>query len=423
MPLKMFAPVCCAVAIAWLGALPAIAADAELDALNLESAPEVAPATSANTKLFFEGALGDASQRYLPDSRNMGRASVDLYYQGRLTPGVRGVLSDRLDYFEPTLAGSDAAVNSLREAYLSWQPDGGNSIFELGRINLRYGPSYGYNPTDFFRDASLRVLTTADPFALRENRLGTVMLRGQYMWSDNAVSMALAPKLADTASANGWNLDLGATNNRDRAVVMLSTQFSKNVSGQTLLYKQTGQSTTIGFNMAALLSDAATAHLEFTRGSEPSLIDRTLGATNATRTRNRFSGGATYTTLGKLSVTAEYQYNGFALSQADWSALGSAPATQLAYLSEALRLQELAARQSYLIYVTQKSFGHKDLDLTAYLRLNPGDDSKLFWLELRRHWPNFDLSFQLQQNIGNANSEFGLLPDRRVVQVLGTYYH
>jgi len=47
----------------------------------------------------------------------------------------------------------------------------------------------------------------------------------------------------------------------------------------------------------------------------------------------------------------------------------------------------------------------------------------LFWLELRRHWPNFDLSFQLQQNIGNANSEFGLLPDRRVVQVLGTYYH
>ena len=230
-------------------------------------------------------------------------------------------------------------------------------------------------------------------------------------------------KLADAASTNGWNLDLGATNNRGRAVLMLSTQFSKNVSGQTLLYKQAGQSTTIGFNMAALLSDAATAHLEFTRGNESSVIDRTLGATNATPTRNRFSGGVTHTTLGKLSVTAEYQYNGFALSQADWSALGGAPATQLAYLSEALRLQELAARQSYLIYVTQKSLGHKDLDLTAYLRLNPGDDSKLFWLELRRHWPNFDLSFQLQQNIGNANSEFGLLPDRRVVQVLGTYYH
>jgi len=402
---------------------PVLAANDELDALSLESAPEVKPAAPTSLKWLAEGAWGNASQRYLPDSRNIGRASIDFSYASRLAPGWRAVVSDRLDYFEPALASTDATVNSLREAYLSWQPDGGNSIFELGRINLRYGPSYGYNPTDFFRDGSLRVLTTADPFALRENRLGTVMLRGQYMWSDSAVSVALAPKLADAASANGWNLDLGATNNRDRAVLMLSTQFSKNVSGQTLLYKQADQSTAIGFNMAALLSDAATAHLEFSRSSEPSLIDRTLGATNATPTRNRFSGGVTYTTVGKLSVTAEYQYNGFALSQADWSALGGAPATQLAYLSEALRLQELAARQSYLIYVTQKSLGHKDLDLTAYLRLNPGDDSKLFWLELRRHWPNFDLSFQLQQNIGNANSEFGLLPDRRVVQVLGTYYH
>ena len=38
-------------------------------------------------------------------------------------------------------------------------------------FNLRFGPGYGYNPTDFFRDGSLRVLTTADPFALHEIRL------------------------------------------------------------------------------------------------------------------------------------------------------------------------------------------------------------------------------------------------------------
>ncbi|MDO9194989.1 MAG: hypothetical protein Q7U79_00695, partial [Rhodoferax sp.] len=139
-------------------------------------------------------------------------------------------------------------------------------------------------------------------------------------------------------------------------------------------------------------------------------------------TRNRFVGGMTYTTLGKLSVTAEYQYNGFGLTQSNWAALGPAPATQLAYLREALRLQELAPRQAYMIYVTQKSLGLKDLDLTAYLRLNPGDDSRLAWVELRHHWPSFDLTFQLQQNIGNPTSEFGILPDRRVVQVLGTYY-
>jgi len=75
-----------------------------------------------------------------------------------------------------------------------------------------------------------------------------------------------------------------------------------------------------------------------------------------------------------------------------------------------------------LLYATQKSIGLKDLDLTAYLRFNPKDDSKLAWLELRHRWPNADLTLQLQQNIGSAGSEFGILPDRRVLQILGTYY-
>jgi hypothetical protein len=413
---------CCGLALAFGSVLPAFAADADLDALSLESAPEVAPEAPRNTKMFVEGAVGNASQRYLQDSRNIGRASVDFSHVARLAPGVRAVVSDRLDYFDPAAAGSDATVNSLREAYVSWQPEGGRTVLELGRINLRYGAGYGYNPTDFFRDGSLRVLTTADPFALRENRMGTVMLRGQYLWDKGALSLALSPKLADTPSSDGWNLDLGSTNNRDRYLMALSTQFSERISSQTLLYQESGRSPTVGFNMTALLSDAATAHMEFTRGSEPDLLSQAMAAPAADVTRNRFVGGATYTTLGKLSLTAEYQYNGFGLNHTTWAALGVAPFTQLSYLSSALRLQELAPRQAYLIYVTQKSLMLKDLDLTTYLRLNPGDDSRLFWVELRHHWPSFDLTLQLQQNIGSASSEFGILPDRRVVQVLGTFY-
>jgi hypothetical protein len=236
------------------------------------------------------------------------------------------------------------------------------------------------------------------------------------------LSLALSPKLTDTPSADGWDLDLGSTNHRDRYLLALSTQFSQRVSGQALLYQESGRSPTVGFNMTALLSDAATAHMEFTRGSEPGLLNRALGVPTANVTRNRFVGGVTYTTLGKLSLTAEYQYSGFGLHQTDWAALGVAPLTQLSYLSSALRLQELALRQAYLIYITQKSLFLKDLDMTAYLRLNPDDDSRLAWIELRHHWPRFDLTLQLQQNIGNPTSEFGILPDRRVVQVLGSYY-
>jgi len=399
------------------------ATDAEADALNLESTEAKAPAKGkGDTRIFVEGALGTASQRYLPSSLNLRRVSLDLSYTARLGQGIRFVVSDRLDLIHPRDAGLDETVNSLREAYVSWQPEGAKSVFEFGRINLRYGPGYGYNPTDFFRDGSLRALTSADPFALRENRLGSVMLRGQQLWDGGSFSVAFSPKLERTPSLDGWNLDLGSTNNRDRLLLALGTQFSQRVSSQLLLFKEDGQSATVGANLTALLSDAATAHLEWSRGREPDLFSRALLSPAALQTRNRFVGGVTYTTAGKLSVTAEYQYNGFGLSQPRWAALGATPLAQFAYLRESLRLQDLAPREAVLIYVTQKNFGLKDLDLTAYLRYNPGDNSRLAWFELRRQWPSFDLAFQFQQNMGRPASEFGILPDRRIMQVLGTYY-
>lgn len=395
------------------------------DALNLVGAPTASAEGPKDTKIFFEAALGSASQRYSTGDRSIGRVSLDFSHTAKLGSGLRAVISNRIDHFNPREFGVDSTVNSLREAYVSWQPDDGKTVVEFGRINLRYGPGYGYNPTDFFRDGSLRALTTADPFALRENRLGTVMLRAQRLWANGSLSVSFAPKLADRPNPDGWSLDLGSTNNRDRALIALSTQFSTSVSSQVLLYEQQGLSPTLGASLTALLSDAAVAHMEFSRGNDPDLLSQALALTPNPVTRNRLVAGVTYTTLGKLSITGEYQYNGFALSQTGWAALGAAPrapGSQLAYLREALRLQELAPRQAYLIYVTQKSLGVKDLDLTAYLRLNPGDDSGLAWVELRHHWPSFDLSFQLQQNFGRPNSEFGVSPDRQIIQVLGTYY-
>ena len=408
--------------IALVQAVPALGADAESDALSLEAAPQAPTEVARDTKIFIEGAVGNASQRYLPESRNIGRASLDFSHTARLAPGLRAVVSDRVDHLYPVDTGTDATVNSLREAYLSWQPEAGNTIVELGRVNLRYGPGYGYNPTDFFRDGSLRTLTTANPLALRENRMGSVMLRAQRLWTDGALSVAYSPKLADRPNTDGWSLDLGSTNNRDRALVALSTQFSQRVSTQVLLYKEQDLSPTLGASLTALLSDAVVAHMEGSRGSEPDLMSRALTQPDAAATRNRFAGGITYTTLGKLSVTAEYQYNGFALDPSDWSALGARPATQVAYLLEAQRRQELSSRHAYLIYVTQKSLLLKNLDLTAFLRVNAGDHSQLVWAELRHHWPSFDLAFQLQRHIGSPTSEFGILPDSQIIQVLGSYY-
>ena len=408
--------------LALIQAMPVLGADVESDALSLEAAPEALAEGLQDTKIFLEGAVGNASQRYLPESRNIGRASLDFSHTERLSPGLRAVISDHIDHIYPVDGGADATINSLREAYLSWQPAAGNTIVELGRVNLRYGPGYGYNPTDFFRDGSLRTRTTANPFALRENRLGSVMIRGQRLWSAGSMSVAYSPKLADGPSADGWSLDFGSTNNRDRTLIALSTQSSENLSGQVLLYKERGTRPSLGASLTALLSDAAVGHIEASHGSEPDMLSRALAQTGAVVNRNRFVGGITYTTLGKLSVTAEYQYNGFALDQSDWSALGASPVTQVAYLLEAARRQELSSRHAYLIYLTQKSLGIKNLDLTGFLRVNAGDRSQLVWVELRHHWPSFDLAFQLQQHFGRPDSEFGILPDRRIFQVLGSYY-
>ncbi|TAM52166.1 MAG: hypothetical protein EPN61_01035 [Burkholderiaceae bacterium] len=414
------------VALASLHGAPASAAsDTDSDALSLESAPEASTAPAASdTRMYVEGAVGNSSQRYQSGSIGTARASFDFSTAASLGPGLRAVFSDRVDHLYPAPSpGADATVNSLRETYLSWQPQSRNTVLEFGRINLRYGPGYGYNPTDYFRDGALRVVTTADPFALRENRQGSVMLRAQRLWSGGSLSVAFSPKLADAPNTDGWNPDLGSTNHRNRTLVALGTQWSQRVSSQLFLYKDAALSTSVGANMTALLSDAAVAHLEWTRSKEPDLLSRISPLpSSTTSTRNRFVGGATYTTASKLSVTAEYEYNGFALSQSNWAALGPAPAAQLAYLGGAVQLQELPSRQAYLVYVTQKDLWLKNLDLTAYLRFNPDDSSRLAWVELRHHWSKFDLTLQLQQNIGSATSDFGILPDRRLVQVLGTYY-
>ena len=103
--------------LAMLQALPALAADDDLEALSLESTPEAAATTAhSSTQFFIEGAVGSATQRFQAGSRDVNRISFDLTHSARLAPGLRAVVSNRLDYLDPEDPGTDAAVNSLREA-------------------------------------------------------------------------------------------------------------------------------------------------------------------------------------------------------------------------------------------------------------------------------------------------------------------
>lgn len=402
---------------------PAWGDDSDLDALDLKSAPvESDASTPRATKLFIEAALGSADQRDRSGLKSLRRASLDVFFASRLAPGWRAVVSDRLDHARPSVPGVDDTLNSLREAYLSREGEN-DSVVEFGRINLRQGPGYGFNPTDFFRDGALRDVTSVNPFALRENRLGTVMLRMQSLWHGGSISFAMAPKLAKTSSGQSLNLDLGASNNRSRALFTASQQLTERVSAQALLYKEPGLAAQPGASLTALLSDAAVAHAEWSYARDYSLADRAWGGKNQVFGGNRFAGGLTYTTASKLSLTAELQSNSFALGKSEWDrASTGGPAVLGAYLLEAERRQDLAARRAYLFYGSQQDVGLKNLDLTAFLRVNSDDHSRLSWLELRYHWTNVDLALQWQQHSGTAMSQYGLNPDRRILQFVSAVY-
>jgi hypothetical protein len=118
---------------------------------------------------------------------------IGLARRGGGAPGYR--LADRFDTAQE--------IGTLKEAYVSWQPHS-SLLLDAGRINGRQGVAFGYNPTDFFRSDAIRSVVSIDPNSLRDNRLGTVMLRGQQLWDSGALSVVYAPRLTDHATRRRW---------------------------------------------------------------------------------------------------------------------------------------------------------------------------------------------------------------------------
>lgn len=411
-----------------LAALTATASDDDALALEPElpaAAPEPAgrPARPA-LRAFAELTAGRLGQRFGLGRADVRRGSLDLVWDLKLGTQWRAVFSDRLDDMHPVDAGERSTLNSVREAFVGWQDEAGRFAADLGRVNLRYGPAYGYNPTDYFREGSSRAVTTADPLALRENRLGTVMLRGQWLWPGGSASLALAPKLREHASRGSFSADLGATNHADRVLLALGAQAADAVSLQAFAFHERGVGAQLGASGTALLGEATVAFFEWSGGRGLDPLAASLDKVKRVRTRQQAVVGATYTTTTRLSLTAEFEYNGFALDKAAWQtalATHGLPAMG-AYLYEIQRRQDVASRRAAMLYVTQKDAGLKNLDLTALVRYNLLDRSRFVWAEARYHFARVDLALQWQGNLGGALTEYGAQPGRSLVQVLAAFY-
>ena len=74
-----------------------------------------------------------------------------------------------------------------------------------------------------------------------------------------------------------------------------------------------------------------------------------------------------------------------------------------------------------MLFATLPDLFVEHLDLTFFLRLNDADHSRLNYLELRHHWSQVDLALQVQFNDGRSLSQYGLHPDRSLVQAMVSY--
>lgn len=404
-----------------------LAAKASDDAaLGLQAAePDKAqPAAGSNARLVLELAAGRLSQRYGLGSADARRSSLDLSVSTQLGGGWRAALSDRLDDIHPPGAGGRSTLNSLREAYVGWQDRSGLLSFDLGRINLRNGPAYGFNPTDYLRDGANRALTTADPVAQRDNRLGSVMVRASRLWQGGSAQLAWMPKLRDAPSNESFSADLGATNHADRALLALGGKLGERVDLQGFVYHHDQRGTQLGANGTALLSDAAVGYFEWSGGRDVAPQDQITGV-NKRQTAHRAVAGVTYTLPSRLALSAEWQYDGFAARRnsslsgpgADWvDTMGS-------YLLEVQRRQDIASRQALTMYATLPDAFVKKLHLTGLLRLNTHDHSRFAWMEARWRGQGVDLALQWQASQGKAASEYGGSPTRSLVQALVAFYY
>ncbi|HZP89086.1 MAG TPA: hypothetical protein VFB54_19915 [Burkholderiales bacterium] len=413
-------------AICLIAAAPAWAEDDDSAALALADKPPLTTARARELLGFLEATVGRSSLRTDPaGTRQDAQLFVGLNVDKPLTPKLRVVLGDLLALQNHDDLLGRHAVNTMIDAYLSWQPRD-DAILDAGRINTRYGVGTGFNPTDYFRVNAVRSIVSIDPNSLRANRMGTVMARAQTLWNSGSATAIYAPKLADNVNDAPFSPDWGATNLHDQWLLALSQKLWRGFEPQLLVYSAAGQRPRVGINATALLNNATVLYVEGSAGRSPSLLSQSLGAPDDIAFRSQWATGLTYTSTRNVSVTLEYEYNGAGLDrdQADALQHGAvALPSYVMYRAFAARVQSPPTRQRVFGRIAWTDAIINRLDLASFAYYDVLDNSRQFWVEARYRWTHdLDTAVQAQWNRGDPASDFGALPARWVWQLLATWY-
>jgi hypothetical protein len=401
--------------------------------MYLESATQPALIRSSDVR-FPSPAPPDLEQRLFTDARLEWNPLRELTVQLSSQAGLRA--AEHLPF--PT---HENARVDLRELFVSYRPVDG-VFLDVGRINLKNGVAIGFNPTDFYRTRTVVEALSIDPSVLREDRLGTLMARVQFVFHGGAVTAVLAPKLTSPSqlyqSSTLPSVDpmLDRTNAGDRFLLKADVDLGADISPEVLFYDDDGR-VQWGLNLARSFGQKAVAYVEWAggrgsplagealsygvlTGSFPAAASSALSASSTTRFQSDLSAGFSYATESKVTFWAEYHLHQAGFSRQDWqswfddgtSRRGPAFAPLLWYVRGYAQDQGVPLTKHALFLRADWTDAFIfNLEITAFANVDLYDGSTLG--QLTAAWSATDLwtiTLLASANVGPSRSEFGSSP-------------
>src|SRR5262252_5780773 len=413
---------------------------------------KVAQSRSGNQRLYVENAFTGSTGRStllvpVPQSTASAwqdRVFVDVRREWHAGRRLTLTFSDRLnvraenDLAFPT---QQNVINDWREGFFSWEIFD-RTYIDAGRINLKSGAALGFNPTDFFKTRAVVEPLSSDPSVLREDRLGTLMLRGQRIWAGGAMTVAFAPAVSQTSPIySGTNLpsvgpSFDRTNARTRLLLKGSINVAADFSPELLVYRE-GDRIRFGLNFTRGIGQNVVAYAEWSGGAEPNVIDDALadgrdthvlpvGAPSvladdsAPRFRQDLSVGGSFSTSRKLTLNVEYHFHQAGFDRRDWerwfnvgegaTSASLAPRELWFIRSYALDRQDPLTRHSLFVRADWVDAFIRHLELTGFVNMDAYDRSSLVQLAADYFESSkWTVGVQASVNLGGAGSDFGSL--------------
>jgi len=430
----------------------------DLDRIPTPQSPadaEPAVRGSGNQRVYVENAFTGSTGRsnlLVPVPQSTGttwqeRVFVDVRREWRAGRRLTLTFSDRVnvraehDLAFPT---QQNVINDWREGFFSWEVFH-NTYVDAGRINVKSGAALGFNPTDFFKTRAVVEPLSSDPSVLREDRLGTLMLRAQRVWTGGAMTVAFAPAVSHVSPIySDTNLpSLGPsfdrTNARARLLVKGSINLAADFSPELLVYHE-GDRTRFGLNITRGIGQNVVAYAEWTGGAESGVIADALAYGRDTRVlpvgapsvlpddfastfREDLSVGGSFSTKPKLTLNVEYHFHQAGFDKRDWerwfmagerTTSASLAARQLWFIrGYALDRQDPLTRHSLFARADWVDASIRHLELTGFVNMDVYDRSSLAQLTADYFASSkWTVGVQASVNVGGPGSDFGSLPQR-----------